>query len=593
MKSEILPISKYLTQFVSPLLSIEEREYFTIIADLIITGLNHGHSCVDLRNICHCLQLSNKEIIALLIKSKLASVYELGSGLAPMPLTILKLKNKELVYITKYLHYELAISNKIHQLTSEYSEVQTNLQFINAIRLLHEISLKHNLPNLEQLQAIENSAKQKFSIITGGPGTGKTTTVTLLLWLLGQIYGQELKIKVAAPTGKAANRVQESIRNSIRFFKDKQLALEYSLLENLLADSGNFSTLHKLLGYQANSIHFKHNQKNPLDLDVLIIDESSMIGLPLFSKLLNAINPGRIKHLIFLGDRNQLSSVEEGYVFASLVESSQNAFMPIQYDLFSEISPSILRELVISNRNKGDIGKLSQAILKEDIPKVFELLANSQAISLHEIRLPHIIRETLASKPNSVIEYLNYAKLFDSTSMEPSELFSRLSKQIILCLTNQGVFGVENLNTQIEKSIRRILAINEEWYTGRPIIILENDYSLGIFNGDIGIAICKEGKTSIIFDNNLEYIPEVLPKYRLAYAITIHKSQGSEYDHVNIVLPEISISEEQQLLSRELIYTAVTRARTSITLFATIAAIEAAIVNKTIRTSGLGLLLQQ
>ena len=172
-------------------------------------------------------------------------------------------------------------------------------------------------------------------------------------------------------------------------------------------------------------------------------------------------------------------------------------------------------------------------------------------------------------------------------------MFRLFSAQTILCLTNGGVLGCDNLNDRLELQIKRILGVNDEWYNGRAIIILQNDYNLELFNGDIGICVLKDDRARVVFESGREFIPEVLPNYTLAYAITIHKSQGSEYQQVSIVLPTQQSADANagRLLSRELLYTAVTRAKSNIRLYCEQETLLAAIKQQTVRNSGLAIFL--
>lgn len=626
LDQEFIPISASLANLANPILGSKGRKILCDIINRQFANLEQGHSCVSIGELADLLAISITDVAKILVDSGLTAEYNLyKSKLAAKPLTILnhtldqaysasnllnsnknylkklpvsslELNSESLLYITKYLYYELGIANKVNILTQP-CKLPNHAQFIQAMEDLRRIGKIHNLPNAEQLQAIENCAKQKMSIITGGPGTGKTTTVTLLLWLLVRnYYGANLsaetaaatpKIKIAAPTGKAANRVLESMKASISYLQSKGLDMDYSILMNLVADAGNFCTIHKLLGYIPYSIYFKHNEIEPLDVDILIVDESSMIGLPLFSKLLNAIDANRTKHIIFLGDKNQLSSVEEGYVFASLVEAKQRAAYQLSYDLFTE-NNSFLSELIVSNRNQGDVGKLSQAILCQNQELVRFILEKSTTASLSKLSLVNIIQHLFAMKTGALTAYINFMQQISTDSIGIAEIFACYNQQIILCATNIGIFGVNNLNLQIEKYVRRLWGIADIWYTGRPIMILENDYSLGLYNGDIGIAILKKGKIVILFNNGKEYIPEILPKYQIAYAITIHKSQGSEYQKVSVILPADTMNKESNnSISQELLYTAVTRAKISVVIFASLDAVLQAVKNKTFRSSGL------
>ncbi|HLX55313.1 MAG TPA: AAA family ATPase, partial [Aquella sp.] len=464
-------------------LSLEEKNSLSLIISALFNDLDLGHSCSILSNAAvdlslddrHCEPLHSKgvlghceplftmawqsfNIIKLLLKSNLACEYsDFPLELKPLPISILNIKNKQLVYITKYLQYELDILNKIKLLSDfqdicYYQETSLRASFTRRgnppdyaqynsepVQLLEGLSARSGIPNQEQLQAIINSLKQKFSIITGGPGTGKTTTVAILLWLLYQNYGNELKVKICAPTGKASKRVKDSIQNSINHTKLKEL--DFSLAQSLLDNRNNFLTIHKLLGYQANSIYFKHNKNNPLDLDVLIVDESSMVSLPLFSKLLQAIDMDKIKHVILLGDKNQLSSVEEGYVFASLVNAPS---------LKQHVS-----SLAISNRSNKEIGDLAAAVQAEEtsLRALFTRRGNPNKIKSYKAKLSDLFDKQLFSKlDNSLSQYFKYVMRADLTDIQ--QLFEEFNRQIVLCLTNVGLFGTIYLNAQIEKKVK-------------------------------------------------------------------------------------------------------------------------------------------
>ncbi|MCC2624590.1 MAG: recD [Burkholderiales bacterium] len=639
---EQLAFTKQLLSLAAKKLSLDERNSLSQIINGLFNDLDLGHSCSIL--FIGTATLNSEDQIKLLLKSGLTYEYtDFPSSLHPLPISILNINGKRLVYITKYLQYELDILDKIKRFSNPtINSDNQNRHNHESRQLLEDLSTKYGIPNNEQLQAIYNSLRNRFSIITGGPGTGKTTTVAILLWSLYQNYGDELKVKICAPTGKSSKRVKDSIQGSINNPKLKEL--DFSKVLALLENRNNFLTIHKLLGYQANSIYFRHNKNNLLDLDVLIIDECSMVSLPLFSKLLQAIDADRIKHIVLLGDKNQLSSVEEGYVFASLVNATS--------------IKSNVTSLVTSNRNNKEIGDLAAAVQAENIVEVSRLLYNpnktlsrlralmrySQERTNVESGDPNLLSSPVATedpipllhnniktykakistlfdkqlfskKDNSLSRYFEYISQTDLEDIP--QLFKEYSIQTVLCLTNVGLFGTIYLNLQIEKEIRYMLAninneiessgktydlfsannnqpfiINGEWYTGRPIIILENDYSLELFNGDIGICIIVDDQPQIIFENGRKFIPEILPKYQVAYAITIHKSQGSEYNHVNLVLCDNSgIEGMKDLLTKELVYTGITRAKTSLSIFAGDKVLPYAISNKTLRNTGLDLML--
>lgn len=591
MSQEIKSITYQLLNLASRQLTVRQRDDLALIIDHLFTDLELGHSCSKLSAIQNKLPV--KRIMNAIEHSGIVAVFnQVPDKLQLKPITLLKLASDNLLYITKYLHYELHIAKNVSRLANSGlwhhipKQINDDSCYNKCIAILEQTQINYDMPNTDQLRAIKNSIKTRISFITGGPGTGKTTTVTLLLWLIYQLYGDECRVQICSPTGKAAKRVKESILNSINFFLEHQLPFNCGGLDNLLNDNNNFSTIHKLLGFIKNSVYFRYNEEKPLKTEILIIDESSMVGLALFSKLLNAIDYANIKHIIFLGDKNQLSSVENGYVFASLIAGGESGGK--DYDLFTSNNYYYLdniSELTISKRNTGDIEILSTAILNNNLAQLEQVVTNSSTITLINPSMGNILKYYLTGSERSLKDYLDY--ILANEVCDYGTLLAKFNQQSLLCLTNVGLLGSVNLNVQIEKKIKGVLNTRGLWYTGRPIIVLENDYSLGLFNGDIGICIVESGRAHVLFDSGKKFIPEVLPKYQLAYAISIHKSQGSEYDTVNIVLPQMMAQDELTLLSRELIYTAVTRAKKAVNLFSTLPIIFQA-VNKIVqRNTGL------
>lgn len=596
LNNSYLPITNQLLTLASPLPDTQ-KQLLAEICDALFNDLNEGHSCSPVVDLAQRLKCDASEIDKCLIASGLCAVYQdrIITKYQSKPFSLVNVEGIALVYISKYLNYEQSIVTKVKELIALPEINNSTASYQQALQQLQTLSTAKNYPNSEQLAAIIAASNQKFSIITGGPGTGKTTTVTLLLWLLYQCYGADLKVQICAPTGKAAIRVRDSVSNTLRDLEQSSLInFDSKLFAGLLEEGNNFLTIHKLLVYQRNSIYFKHDANNPLDVEVLIIDESSMISLPLFSKLFQALNLDKLKHIIFLGDKNQLSSVEEGYVFASLValrsDTSNNNGV---YDLFTQIQEvNITHELLISKRNQGIIHELAQAILTQNDAALIYCLKASALVELHAPELKLIMQHTLDSADSPLRQFLDFAQQ-NVDGDDYSQLFKLFTAQSILCLTNGGVLGCDNLNARLELQIKRILGINDEWYNGRAIIILQNDYNLELFNGDIGICLIKDGRARIVFGDGKEFIPEVLPRYNLAYAITIHKSQGSEYQQVKIVLPNNSSSEagSGRLLSCELLYTAVTRAKDKISLYCEQETLLNAIKQQTVRNSGLPIFL--
>ncbi|PWQ98897.1 exodeoxyribonuclease V subunit alpha [Leucothrix arctica] len=380
-----------------------------------------------------------------------------------------------------------------------------------------------------QREAAAKVTTQAFSMITGGPGTGKTTTVLRILALLQEIHNGELSIALAAPTGKAAMRLQQSLMSG---------KLQLDLTEDLLdAIPEKVSTLHRLLGPINQSNHFRHNADKPLNCDLLVVDEASMIDLALMSKLLVALAPDA--RLILLGDQDQLASVESGAVLSDLCASL----------------PEQTLQLKKTYRFSGPIKELATAVNQRSASLAWNILEDSSQ------DIVNLVSDDVIS--HMLSHYQGYIKQVKQSN-DPEAAFEAFSSFQVLAALRKGKQGVEGLNLELEKRLQsRGIETYRTWYHGRPVMISRNDPSLGLFNGDIGLCLYDEtiGQLRVWFeqsDGSLRAImPGRLPEHETVYAMTIHKSQGSEFPHVMIVLPE----NINPLLSRELLYTAITRAK--------------------------------
>ena len=641
MSEETHLISQFLANLADNLISNHEKNLLVQIFEKLFDDLALGHSCSNVQDILLIINCDKNTFDGILLKSRLATIYhhenELNHSINTkpikhiLPLSLLKTSRTELLFITKYLQYEISIAQVIKQLKDSSPQgYGLGRACVNAgIKHLELLQREEGLPNLEQLNALKNSLEYKFSMITGGPGTGKTTTIVFLLWLFYKTYGANLKIKLCSPTGKATKRVQESIVLGLKNLTGKIDLIDE--LENLVMADNNFMTIHRLLKVKKHSIHFRHDENNPLDVDILIIDESSMISLPMFSKLLKTVDVAKIRHIIFLGDKNQLSSVEEGYVFATLSDFEEESMQIARNgDLFAALYNNHLNKLMVSKRNSHDVGKLADFILARDSRNVLNILKNSSRVTLKKMALKEIVatyvitpgmsssmtvddpfydinRLSFLRAIEGQISYLDFIRKFSldaisnknieskgsnlelnkSSAIIYEQFYKAFTAQTILCLTNIGSYGIDNLNNLVEQKLKEGLCTIDNWYIGRAIMILENNYSNGLSNGDIGFCLKKNDDFVIVFRNNLELIPEALPKYQLAYAITIHKSQGSEYNNVNVVLVSASSNISNNLLNRELLYTAVTRARTGVIIAAGSDIVREMILTPTRRMSGL------
>ncbi len=445
-----------------------------------------------------------------------------------------------------------------------------------------------------QLAACLSAAIKRFSVISGSPGTGKTYTVAKLLAILLE-ENENLKIKLCAPTGKASARLQEAIGEAKKGLNQ----CPESILEKIPDET---FTIHRLLGYIPRRFTFRHNRNNPLLCDVLIVDEASMVPLVLLSKLLLAV-PDTAK-VVLLGDKDQLASVEAGAAFSDICAiSGVNVFSEGFLHLFKKLSVNQIndykkpgKETTVSDfsvelshsfrfdSNLG-IGKLAKAVNISDSQKAINVLKNDATGCLKLNSVPD--RKSLKKCIGRLTEPF-YKEILSCT--EPEEAFVILKKLRILCSHRQGYYGAVNLNAAAEAYLAEndLILSDTLLYKGRPIIITRNDYNLRLFNGDVGIIWEDSEGFSAFFENQDKTLRRIsvyrLPEYEPVYAMTVHKSQGSEFEKVIIVIPET----ESLILTRELIYTAITRAKKEVEIWADEDVLKWAVSRRVKRGSGLG-----
>lgn len=421
----------------------------------------------------------------------------------------------------------------------------------------------------EQREAAENALSQAVTVLTGGPGTGKTTTIARLLGLAAEqaeLTGRaRLRIALAAPTGKAAARLQEAVSQEVA----KLDAADQARLGGLQA-----MTLHRLLGSRPDtSSRFKHDRGNRLPHDVIVVDETSMVSLTVMARLLEAVRPGA--RVVLVGDADQLASVEAGAVLADLVDGlSARGHMRVT-------------ALCTSHRFGKSIGALAGAIRVGDADGTLALLRagdehiefieNDDAIHrLRSVLTPHALRLTQAAVLGAADEAL-----------------AILDEHRLLCAHRQGPYGVRQWNRQVEQWLSEETGQPpwSEWYVGRPLLVTANDYGLRVYNGDTGVVVAgPEGLRGVIASATgpLNFSTSRLSEVETLHAMTIHKSQGSQADEVTVLMPP----EDSRLLTRELFYTAVTRAKRKVRVVGSDAAVRAAVERRAVRASGLARRLQ-
>ena len=461
-----------------------------------------------------------------------------------------------------------------------------------------------------QKVAVATAIKSPFSIITGGPGTGKTTTVTRLLLVLQELFDCKLHIKLVAPTGKAASRLEESIKNALGFMQEK-MNLSNSLFNAIPQKA---STLHSLLGVNAFNDYTRYNSHNPLQLDVLVVDETSMIDLPMMAKLINALKPET--RLILLGDQAQLASVEAGAVLGELAQFVTQPYSHEQatylqattsYEVEAADCSNPIRDclchLTESRRFDKDsgIGKLAEFIQKGKADDSLELFDHYPQ-ELHFNALNDESDAVNQVVKSAVENYRTFLKMLDDLRKQKIDPNAKNEQGISYAEAIQAQFnsvrfltalrnnnlGVENLNKEIALALREQKLLwfrnEQDWYIGKPIMITENDHNVRLYNGDIGLSLAN-GK---VWFGNREVLTSRIPAHEPAFMMTIHKSQGSEFEHTVMVLP----TEVNPVLSRELVFTGVTRAKKELTVFADEKIWKTAIRQAVKRQSGLGKLLE-
>jgi exodeoxyribonuclease V alpha subunit len=426
-----------------------------------------------------------------------------------------------------------------------------------------------------QDEAIEAALRNELTIICGGPGTGKTTTVLQILARLLQTPGNErLRVALTAPTGKAAARLEETLRTGL-----EKLDCPEEVKARMPV---NASTIHRLLGVRGNSIYFRHDGQNPLPVDLLVIDEASMAALPLLSKLLDAL-PERCR-LVFLGDRDQLASVEPGAVLADIVDAAASPESPLHRSV-------ITLEKNYRFSEASGIQQLCVAVRQGEAADAVRILRDQGYTDLVSTELSE--RPALVTRfSKAIVEGFSAF----TAEKDPVGALGQLKKFRVLSALRRGPFGVERLNQNIEAILQEAELIPKNVtsdYAGKPILISQNDYQLQLYNGDVGILLPDAAATEnpdqlwawfIGKENTLRrFAPARLPQHEAAYAMTVHKSQGSEFDRVLFILPDRDVP----VLSRELIYTGLTRARSKVELWWNEEIFTKAVTRRAERNSGL------
>lgn len=494
------------------------------------------------------------------------------------------------LYLHKLWHYENNLADELIR----RSKQQANE--IDADQL--EDGLDRLFPNSDPKQvdwqkvAAAKSVRNKLSIISGGPGTGKTSTVVRILALLLEQYTKDTNpsIALAAPTGKAAARLKDSINSS-----KQDLNISDAIRDAIPEQT---PTLHQLLGARRHSSVFRYNEENPVPYDIVVVDEASMVDQALMSKLLNALLDDT--RLILLGDKDQLASVEAGAVLGDICSMNQNQFSQEAAYWLQKIALEIPKENITEHPQpltdhitlltksyrfgtETGIAQLAESVNAGDADRAIAVLesADFDNVAMNALS-DQLSLDLLRNKITSYFE-----QIIQSDSIDKA--LDTFNEFRILAAHRRGPWGVEYLNQYVEQILRkqRLVPKFEQWYPGKPVIVNVNDYTLGLHNGDTGLCLRDpDGELKVYFrheDSVRAIAPARLPDHSTAFALTVHKSQGSEFDDLLFILP----NKPSKVLSRELIYTAITRARTSINILGHKSVLKQGINKKLERSSGL------
>ena len=495
------------------------------------------------------------------------------------------LDDQDRLYLRRYWEYENGLAKVIRRRLDAPAPTIDRRRLDNGLDRLFPKSEETDW----QRVAAANAVTRNFTVITGGPGTGKTRTVIAILALLIEQGDGPLRIALVAPSGKAAARLKESIQNA-----KQDLNCADEIKARLPTEA---STIHRLLGTIPDSPYFRHHADRPLVADAVIVDEASMVDLATMAKLFSAIPPAA--RVILLGDKDQLTSVEAGYVLGDICHSPATiAAAPergpqLAFSFSEPAAKKPIRDAIVELRrnyrfaSESGIYQLVEATNRGDAEETIRVLRNENHPDVTWKVLPGARGLPKALREASEAGFKGYLETND-----PAQALERFSTFRILCAVRHGPFGVLQLNGMIEQALAQagLLHESDRWYRGRPVLVTRNDYNTRLFNGDTGIVWpdpAGEDEKRVFFpsaDGEVRRVlPSRLPVHETGFALTVHKSQGSEFARVLLILPE----DDLPLLTRELLYTGLTRAREHVEIWASETVLRSAISRRVTRSSGL------
>jgi exodeoxyribonuclease V alpha subunit len=577
----------------------ETDELVRLALALTVRALRNGSVCIDLRTV-HATAFDEAEstiemaelpwpdseawLAACHASPLVANGADQPSG-RPMRLA------NGLLYLERYWQQEELVRLQLQRrYAAPAPEIDQFRLAAALLRLFNHNGLRPDEADRQQLAAAV-SALGRVSVLAGGPGTGKTTTVARLLALLRDQPGPELRIALAAPTGKAAARLEEAVRAATAELPPDD--------QQRLGDL-NASTLHRLLGWLSSSrSRFRHDASNPLPHDVVIVDEMSMVSLTMMARLLDAVRPSA--RLILVGDPDQLSSVEAGAVLADIarapgIPDADLGRRLVELDLISdgEVPPVHgVVQLTHTWRFGGSINELARAIRTADPDAAVAVLrSGANDVQFREVDLESTSIDASSGALAGMAAQVRGAgaDMLDAARVgDIPRALAALDRHRLLCAHRHGPYGVLRWGIEVERWLVESIpgyGDDGEWYLGRPLLVTANDYEMSLYNGDTGVIVQTPSGVRAAFARGAAaklYPPVRLDAIQTVHAMTVHRAQGSQFDTVSFVVPP----PDSPLLTRELLYTAVTRARRQVNLIGSEEAIRRAILRPANRASGL------
>ena len=573
-------------------------------AALAARGPRHGHVCVDLRTVRANSAFETEpgaddaglaaldelpwptpdQWVRALADSPLVESVDRPTTEGPeRPLVL----DGTLLYLSRYRHYESEVAEA---LSARAATVPEPLTVSSARR---DELLGHLDPSDGQRRAALVGATRALAVVLGGPGTGKTHTVATILALVLDGAPERFRVALAAPTGKAAARMGESITRVASELRASDLPDAARLADRMTEVAAAPLTLHRLLGHNPGWGTWRHDRSNPLVHDVVIVDETSMVSLPMMARLLDAVRTDA--RLVLVGDPGQLASVEAGSVLSDIAAGVVDGTDPDVRPFDRPLADCIV-ELTDSYRfpRHSPVGRFAAAVRRGDADAALEVLAEPAPVagSAPDTEVTIAWHPLGADQREAVAEMAELAlpavrRLHAAAAAGDADTaMAVLDEQRVLCAHRHGPFGIGRWNRQFEEWLGAAGVRTNGFYAGRPVLVTANDATRRLFNGDLGVVVTVDGVEQVVFGSPQHlrrFAPSQLESVETVHAMTIHKSQGSEFDHVIVILPPV----DSRLATRELLYTAVTRARHTVTLLGTADAIAAAIGRRVERASGL------